>query len=797
MLRRNPGFSAAVILTLALGIAMSTAMFSAMNAVLLQRLSYPDANRLIWIAQYDPGYQSENDYRLLPSDYAAFQQASSFESMAAYNNEDLALVYGAASASERIASITGGFWSMTGVQPALGRLFHAGEPQAIVLSWRLFERRFGCDPRVIGKTVAVEGHPFEITGVLPARFHLLFPQFLYPDDERKEIDAYIGVPDAGLHLPFAAYQGTNWDLVLEKLGPTPDFVWIVGKLKPLVPLDRGRAELATIYRRLAAQSPTVYHTHSALRVQPMQSKLTRNVRPAFLVFAGAVSFVLLIVCANVANLLLARASSRSGEVAIRRALGAGRPRLIRQFLTESILFAAGGAVAGAVLAKGILAVMLRLGSPVVPRLVEARIDGRVLLFTLAVSLAFLFGFGPAISLLRSDTRDPLTQNASTSSAGLGRARLRALLVAVEVALAIVLLSGAGLMLKSFWRMNAFPAGFSPDKILVAKISLSGARYRTWPQQHAYIDELFRRIATVPEVQAAGIHCATFNTSIHVEGAGAEDQTFAAIEYVSPGYLQALGISLVAGRWPSENEALDVVLVNRSFARRATAQGDLIGKRIHAAFLSATVAGIVPDFKTSQLDAEPGPAVFAAYPLSPRISFVTAMIRMDRNPALDEPAIRKLISGIDQNVPADRISTLEHELADSIAPRRLNLFLLISFAAAALLLASIGIYGVIAYLVAQRRRELGIRLALGAQRFELMQMVLRQGLAIVMAGVTAGSLAALGLNRLMSSLLYGVKPNDPSTLMAVAAALILVALLACSGPALKAARVDPLIALRYE
>ncbi len=795
MLRRNPGFSTVVILTLALGIGMNTAMFSVMDAALLHHIAYPDPDRLIWVATYDTGYQSEHDTRVVPSDYAAFKEhAPSFQSMTAYGNQDLALVYGGDGAAERIASLTGDFWSITGAQPAFGRLFSLGEPHAMVLSWQLFERRFNSDPRVIGKTVAVDGYPFHITGVLPKSFRFLFPQQLYSDDDQRDIDAYIAVPNAVPKLPSSAYRLGSWEKVIQTLGPTPPNFFVVGKLKSDVPFERGRAELQAIYERSVR-----YHMHSALRVQPLQKKLIGNVRPALLVLAGAVGFVLLIVCANVANLLLARASARQQEIAIRAALGAARSRLMRQFLTESILSALAGAAAGLVLARWAIAIMVRLGSGAVPRLSETRIDGWVLLFTLAVSLlaAVLFGLGPATSLWRAHVHDSLKQETATSSASAGRLRLREVLVALEVAMAVVLLSGAGLMLKSFWRMNAFPPGFAPEKILVTKISLSGPQYQTWPQQHAYIDELFHRIESVPGVQVAGIHCSTFNTTITVEGAPPDNQPFAAIEYVSPGYLRAMGVSLLEGHWPTENESLDVVVVNESFARRVTTAGNLIGKHIHAALLSARIVGIVPNFKVSKLDAEPVPQIYAAYQMSPRISLVTAMVRMSGDPKPMAPEIRKLISGIDQNVPAYRIETLEQELADSIAPRRFNMFLLSSFAAAALLLAMIGIYGVIAYSVAQRTHEIGIRMALGAQRLEVVGMVIRQGMAITLAGIVAGLLAALGLTRLMASLLYGVKPNDPPTFLVVATSLAVIALLACWGPALKAALVDPIVALRYE
>ena len=789
IIRRNPGFGLAVILTLALGIGMNTAMFSVLDAVLLHRVPYPNADRLLWAASYDTAYESEVDRRLLLSDYSAFrQEARSFDSTAAYSNQDLALVYRGDSAAERIASITGDLWSMAGAKPALGRFFNSGEPSAIVLSWQLFERRFAGDPGVIGRTVAVSGHPFEIVGVLPATFRFLFPQFLYPDDERRDIDAYIAIPNAALNLPMSAYKMDAWDKILEELGPTPDFVGVVAKLRTDAPSRVGQAELEAIYQRVMEEKPGVYHTHSRLRVQTLQEKLTGNLRPALLTLSGAVGFVLLIVCANVANLLLSRASARQREMAIREALGAGRLRLLRQFLVESLLFALAGAAIGLAIARWAIAIIVRLGAGAVPNLAETGIDAAVLVFTVAISLAagLLFGLTPATSMMRT--------RAATSSAG--QVRVRSGLVALEIAMAVVLLSGAGLMLRSFWQMNAFPPGFAPDKTVVSRISLSGPSYNGWPQQRNYIDELFRRLRTVPGVQEVGVHCSNFNTSIGVEGMAPENQPLAAIRYVSPGYLRAMGIALLEGHWPGENEELGAVIVNQSFARRV-GTGDVIGKRIHASLLSATIAGVVPDFKASQLDAEPGPEVYAAYQMSPRVSLVTVLVRVAGDAARTIPQIRQTTSGIDRNVPTYRVETLERELQSSIAPRRFNLLLLGWFAGVALLLASIGIYGTIAYSVAQRTQEIGIRMALGAQRREVIGMVIRQGMAVTLTGVALGLVAAVGLTRLMASLLYRVTPNDPVTFVAVAGVVSAIALCACCGPAVKAGLVDPIIALRYE
>jgi predicted permease len=377
-----------------------------------------------------------------------------------------------------------------------------------------------------------------------------------------------------------------------------------------------------------------------------------------------------------------------------------------------------------------------------------------------------------------------------------RLHVRSALAALEVAMAIVLLSGAGLMLRSFWRMSAFPPGYSPDKILTMKLSLSGERYRSWPQQRAYLDELLRRLVTAPGSEAAGIHCSSFNTTIQVQGASADHPVPAVIEYVSPGYLRAIGVPLLAGQWPEDMD-LDTVMVNETLARSLNGTGNLVGRQIRAAFLSGRIEGIVPDFKTSQLDAEPRPAVYAPYQRSPRISSVQGILRVSTRAAPMVSAIRQRVARIDSSVQLYKVETLEGELAESVAPRRFNLLVLSSFAAVAVLLAFIGIYGVIAYCVAQRTREIGIRVALGATRIGVTRMVMRQGLAIVGIGVATGILAALGLSQLMSSLLYGIKANDPLTLLVVAASLAIVALLACLGPSWRAARVDPMVAVRGE
>ena len=534
----------------------------------------------------------------------------------------------------------------------------------------------------------------------------------------------------------------------------------------------------------------------------LTERLVGGSRFALMVLFGAVVFVLLIAASNIANLLLARSSTRQRELAIRTSLGAGRMRIVRQFLTESILLALLGGIAGLVLARSVLILIIWIGSQAVPRIAETKIDGWVLTFALAISLAtgVLFGLAPASSFWRGNPDEVLNVRATSASAR--SLRLRGLLVSLELAMAIVLLSAAGLMLRSFWRMNDYPPGLMPDKILVMKVSLSGGPYfKNWPQQDAYLHELFRRIGSVPGVQAFGIDCGALNQPISVEGVSwgsPNEQPTAALRAVSPGYFRVMGVPLNQGHWPTERETLDVVLVNQSLAWRTVGRGrEIVGRHLSGSFLNATIAGVVADFPDWQLDQPPEPQVYMPYQRAPVVNSVRVVVRTSTDPTYVESAIRKLVSSIDRNVPVYQLQTLQQALFDSIAPRRFNMFLLGAFAGTALLLALVGVYGVIAYSVAQRTREIGIRMALGAEHGEIISMVLRQGMQMAVAGIAVGILAALALTRLMASMLYNVKSNDPATFFIVALLLALTALVACFLPALKAARVDPMVALRYE
>jgi putative ABC transport system permease protein len=796
-LRRQPGFTAVATATLALGIGMNTAVFSVLNSVLLQPLPYPNAQRMVWLANYNQVWKRDN--WVARTDYLTWkEQAPSFAKMTAYGTQDLALATGGGASQERIASITGDFWSMAGVRPTAGRLFRSGEANTIVLSQGLFERRFHGDTRVIGTTISLNGWPFAVVGVLPKGFRFLLPQQVASGDEVRDVDGYISIPDPLMPLAPAGVQ--HWEAATKRYGPAPFWICVVGELKADARFEGARAEMQTIYSRIVTQDPGPLRESRVLHFTTLHEKLAGDTRRPLTILLAAVALVLLIACANVANLLFARASTRRREIAIRAAAGAGRRRVIRQLLTESALLALLGCAAGLLVGHWAISVILRLTPQAVPRLAETAIDGRVLAFTMAVSVlaGLIFGLAPAISAWRGEVFEVLKTETGTSSPGSGRARLRAVLAVMELALAIVLLAGAGLMIKSYWRMNAKPPGFAPENILVMRITLSGPQYSSWSPKQAYTEEMLRELQSLPGVEAAGVDAGTMNSTVHVDGArpGAPgDGVFASIRGVSPGYLRAMGVPLLKGAWPSPGNLFGVV-VNQAFARQI-AGADATGRHISGSILSDTITGVVADFKAWQLDAEPLPEVYMPYERLPLSRSMRVLVRTTGNVAVTAPTVRQRISGIDRTQPLYEFQTLEEALSASITPRRFNLFLLGTFAITALLLALIGTYGVIAYSVSLRTREIGIRLALGARREEILGMVVRQGMTLALAGTAIGVIAALALTRLMTSLLYDVKPNDPWTFAAVAMSLTATALVATLVPALRAAHVDPLVALRYE
>jgi len=798
-LRHNPGFAAVVVLTLAMAIGMNTAVFSLVNAILVRPLPYPDPDRLVWLGNYNRFFKAE---MVSSPDYVDWKdQAASFAGIVAYGTGGYTLASAEGAGHHVLADVTTDFWDISGARPVLGRFFGPEDRDGIVLSDELFEREFRRDPDVVGQSVTVNGRAVTVLGVLPKGFRFLLPtSFGLQTGNAREIEGYIPNPVVWQHPS----RGRNVSIQS-----------VVAKLKPGISIERARSELAGIQARIAGENPEARYDAQSLRVTPLQEKLAASARPALLVLFAAVSFVLLIACANIANLLLARGAARQKEIAIRIAIGAGRARVIRQFLGENLALALFGGTLGLLLARLAAPVIMTLAPPSLPRLGETTIDGRVLLFALAATLGtgFIFGITPAILLRRSKAYEVLKQGGRTSSAGSAGLPLRRLLVAAELALALVLLIGAGLMVKSFWRMNARPPGFDPERILALQVPLSGPKYRAVAQQRRFAEEMLERVEQGPGVEAAsvlaqgqlrGSGTAPHNPNVaSLSSAQVMHLPHVTFSTVSSGFDRVMGLRVVRGRWLAESEPGPAIVINESMAHEVFGEGDAVGKHLGLGdnvddpATRASIIGVVSDLKYSRLDAPAEPEVYIPYQLSSSFLGMTVMVRTATDATAMAPAIRSAIASVDRTQPVAEVKTLEQALADSIAPRRFNLYLLGTFATSALLLALIGIYGVIAYGVAQRTQEIGVRIALGAQRSQVLWLVLREGMTLAAAGITVGLAAAFALTRLMTSLLYDVKPTDPSTYAAVAAVLAATALAASCKPALKAAWVDPASTLRQE
>ncbi len=787
-LLRNAVFAAVSITTLALGIGMNTAVFSIVNATLIKPLPYPASQRLVWIANKDERFHFEG---VMGADFVDWrQQAQSFEEMAAYSYSDATLGFAGYADQHRIVAASPELWSIVSTEPALGRLWGKGARDELVLSYSLFARRFRSDPEILGKVVTLDGRPVTVIGVLPQAFHFVLPLMSTPGLEGKEIEG------------FAPSELSSANQIR---GRMMSVVSVVAKLKPNVTLDSARAEMEAIQARIARENPGGMYAMWKLSVEPLREKLVGSARRPLTILWVAVGFVLLIACTNIINLLLARASARDREITIRRAVGATRNRLLRQFLAEGILLALLGGAAGLALAHWAIALMIRLSPQAVPRLAEARIDTGVLIFTLAVSVVtgVLFGLSPVISF-RSPSREDVFREGQRISSGPSSTRLRAVLVAAEIALAMVLLVGAGLMVRSFWRMNAYPAGFNPEQTLVLPLSLTGPGYDPAPNQVRYLDQVLARASSAPGVEAVGIENAPVRGLVDVEGQAPAPPGQAAQtthHSVSAGYLRAIGVVVTRGRWIADAEPANVIAVNEAFARRAFGDANPIGRRIRIPGqqgpVPATIVGVTANLKYSKLDAEPEPETYIPYRQSAFLRSMNLVVRTAGSPAAVAPGLRSLVAGIDSTQAVANAKVLEDLLSESIRPRRFNMFLLGTFAVTALVMALVGIYGVIAYSIMQRTRELGVRMALGAGRSELVRMVMRQGFQIAATGVGIGLVAAMGLTRWIASLLYDVKPIDPPTYIVVGIALLAAALLATSGPAIRAALLDPMTALRYE
>lgn len=801
-LRRAWGFAAIVIATIAIAIGLNIAGFSVVEAILFRALPYPSAERLLWIAPYDRNFESDRDNRISGSDYLELSKRTrTFRQIAAYGNQDLALTFRGVPSQERIASVTGGFWPLTAAPIEVGRLFQPSESHVLVLSHALYERRFHADPAILGQTITIEGYPFTVIGVLAPSYRFLLPQQSFFGDEPRDIDAYIPVPQATLLLP--PMGRSAWEELVRQVGPAPTSLNVFAKMEEGVTLVQADAELQTLVHAIEQHHTAdrkVFDRFTGWRVVTLNERITGSVRRPFTILGIAVVFILLIACCNVANLLLSRAFQRRRELAIRLSLGAGKFSIARQFLVESLLLATTGSLLGIALAASSLRVLRALWPQTIPRLTDAMLDLPALAVACALCFftAIVFGLVPAWSGWHVSPTSALQEQGNAIAGGVRGAKVRRALITLELALAVVLLVCTGLLLKSFQKMNEHPAGFTPERIISMRVSLDAARYPDFPAQEQYIQNATTKLLQQPGVERVGLSGQSLHTQVRIDGLPQPADSVASVRAVSLGYLRAMGISLVAGQWPSEGEFEHAVLVNESFARAFGHGANIVGMHLHASYLSGSIAGVVADFRNAQSDAPAVPEVFGTYRLAPTV--VPWTVRMyarvaDNGKQLPQN-LAQTLSSIDPSQSVFDVQTLEQALSDSIAPRRFLLFLMSAFAGVALTMAVVGLYGIISYSVSQRRHEIGIRMALGATRVDVAHMVLSEGIRLVSTGLLLGALLAYAATRLLENQLYHVATTDPVTFAGVVGVLVFTSLLASVAPALRAALVQPQIALRH-
>jgi putative ABC transport system permease protein len=797
MLLKKPGFTLVAVCALALGIGANTTIFSVVNAALIDPVPYPEPSSVVSLyATFasDPG--DETIKTVSYPDFLDFRtQSGAFEDMAAVDGMSLTLTGGDEPERLRCALVSASLFSVLRVRPSLGRSFDEGDDRAgatpvVILSHGLWQRRFGSDPEILGEAITLSRTSYNVIGVMPSGFTM--PNGL------------TGGPGFDLWLPVTP--------TAHKRPRTHHRYEAYARLKPGVTLQEARQELSAIAAGLEATYPDS-NKGKGVKIEHLRELVVRDSRSVLLIMLGAVGFVLLIACANVANLMLARATTRRKEIAVRASLGASRRRIIQQLLIESLLLAFIGGSAGLLIALWGSDVFVSMRPAGIPRLSAAGIDGRVLGFTATISLltGILFGLAPALHASKPDLVASLKETVASSTAGSDTTRLRSLLVVSEVALAVVLLIGAGLMLKSFLRLQGVDTGMETENLLTFQLSLPQTDYPKEEQARAFYERLIERLGSAPGVESVaavnilplggGFSCDSFARDDRPVPQGQEP--CAEYRSISSGYFRSMGIELLSGRAFSERDRVEapaVAMINEAFAREFFPGEDPLGRRITSDTgkrVSREIVGVVRDIKHFGLDSEARPELYVPYTQDPWPRAMTIVLRTGADPSSLMAGVRAEVSALDKDLPVLNVRTMEQLVERSVSTSRFRAYLIGLFAALALILSSLGIYGVMSYAAGQRTHEIGIRMALGAGRRDILTLVLGQGVALTMIGIGIGVAASLGLTRVLQSMLFEVSATDPYTFAGVSILLFLVAVLACLLPARRAMNVDPTTALRCE
>jgi len=799
MLLKSPTVSIVATIALALGIGANTAIFSVVNAVLLRPLPFPDPDSLVSIFETDQRRGYNRGSHSYPNFFDLREQNTVFERVASYYSGDFIMTGGGEPARLQGAVVTADLFPLLGVAPLHGRTFTTEEDKpstsgrVVILSQQLFQRRFNSDPSILNQTITLAGRPFTVVGVMPATFE--FPI------QNDPVDLWTTIAgDAEGKTPVTGQRGAH-------------FLRVIARLKPGVSEDQAQSEVTAIAARLEQQYPD-QNTNKSLRTESALSAMVGSVRPALFIMLGAVACVLLIACANVANLLLARATSRHKEMAIRAALGASRIRVIRQLLTESVLLSLAGGACGLLLAVWWSDLLIALGKEDIPRAVEVAIDRRVLGFTIGVSVltGLIFGLVPAFHSSKTALVESLKEGGRGTGEGARRNPARSVLVIAELAIALVLLVCAGLLIQSLWRLQSVNSGLQSQNVMTFNVALPEIKYNYAKQSQFFVD-LKARLETAPGVQSVSsvyplpLSGDRFSISFQIDGRPVPEKDEPSGDFFTTGvgYFRTMGIPILKGRDFDQNDrhgSTPVIIITDTFARQHFPNEDPIGKRIHPGISSIEgedstmreIVGVVGDVRNRELNTEPRPAFYVPQKQIP-FSQMAMVVKTNNEPQSLISGVTKDVAGMDPDLPLFGVRTMEEYLSASVATPRFNTTLLSIFAAVALVLTVVGLYGVMSYSVAQRTNEIGIRIALGAQGRDVLMMIVKQGSKLILIGLAIGLLGAIAVTRLMESLLFGVTAKDPLTFAAVAMLLAIVALLACYVPAWRATKVDPMEALR--